>query len=184
MSLIDFDPKVTSPAVAAANALGALPASTPVVGTGATGLPVATATTGTGSVVLAGGATLTTATVNELTTTKITALSGAPVPTRVACPAFAEGAASIALASTKSTECVIEAARTLGAPSTLTLATTSMVAGELYMVTCYALSLGQVLTVASAGITLATFAASLTVPKQHSFFFDGVVLFYDTSAWV
>ena len=98
---------------------------------------------------------------------------------QVACPAFTAGAASLAMGTGKYSECVIESARTLSAPSTLTLTTTDMEAGQMFKVTCKALTLGQVLTITSASVNLATFAASLTRARAHYFFFDGATLFYD-----
>lgn len=118
------------------------------------------------------------------TTARITAMCAAPIPEQVACPAFTAGAASLAMGTSKVAECVVESSRTLSQASVLTIPVTDMVAGQLYAVTCYALTLGYALTVVSAGVTLATFEASLTKPKMHVFFFDGVALVYDHAEFV
>lgn len=113
------------------------------------------------------------------TTARIASMCAAPIPEQVACPAFTVGAASLAMGTLKVTECVVESTRTLAQASALTIPVTDMVAGQLYAVSCYALTLGYALTVVSATVTLATFEASLTKPKMHVFFFDGVALVYD-----
>jgi hypothetical protein len=112
------------------------------------------------------------------------ATTGLSRPERVACPAFTAGAASLAMGTSKVTECVVESTRTLTQASALTIPVTDMVAGQLYAVSCYALALGYALTVVSATVTLATFEAALTKPKMHVFFFDGVALFYDHTEFV
>ena len=111
-------------------------------------------------------------------------MCAAPIPEQVACPTFTAGAASLAMGTNKVTECVVESTRTLAQAWALTIPVTDMVAGQLYAVTCYALTLGYALTVASAAVTLATFEASLTKPKMHVFFFDGVALIYDHTEFV
>jgi hypothetical protein len=90
------------------------------------------------------------------------------------------------MGTSKASECVVAAARTLAADSTLTLSTTDAVQG-FYLVTCKALALGYVLTIANGGAgggNLTTFAASLTVPKSAVLFFDGTNFSYQGIVWV
>lgn len=117
----------------------------------------------------------------SVTDAQLSTIYAATRPQQVACPVFVDGAASIALGTGKHSECVVEATRTLAQASALDLPITNMVAGHMFAVTCKALTLGYVLSITSAGVTLKTFESSLTRAKTHYFFFDGLALYYDQS---
>jgi hypothetical protein len=90
-------------------------------------------------------------------------------------PAFVAGAASIAPGTDNASRYVIEAARTLDQASALTLATTDSPAVGNKLIACYALALGETLSIVNGGPlagTLATIAASRTNPI-------GVVLWWN-----
>jgi hypothetical protein len=119
-------------------------------------------------------------------TSQVTALATSTQLAQVACPAFSAGAATLAMGTAKASECVVASSRTIAADSTLTLATTNAVQG-FYLVTCKALALGHILTIANGGAgggNLATFAASLTVPQSAVLYFDGTNFSYQGLVWV
>lgn len=99
-----------------------------------------------------------------------------------AVPAFVANAASIAPGTDKSSEYTIEAARTLLAAATLTVATTNTpVQGNKY-INCHALALGYAISIVNGGAaagTIATFTASLTKGRGVALWFDGTNYFFN-----
>jgi hypothetical protein len=168
MALFDADPKLNSDAAAtAANSLGAA---------GVTGV------TGTGTKAVTDvGATLTGATVNELTPTLIANVAAATEIAQTACPAFTAGAATVEPGTAKAGEVVAPSTLALAQNSTLTFSPTNMVQGPVYF-TIHALALGFTLTLANGGPAHGNLGtaipASMTVPRIYCLYFDGTNLSY------
>lgn len=115
-----------------------------------------------------------------------TKLTNETVLNSEACPAFSAGAATWTPGTNKAAECAIEATRTIGQLSTLTVSATNAIQG-FYLVTCRALALGYILTIANGGPgggNLATVPASMTVPRAIVLYFDGTNFSFDGYCWV
>jgi hypothetical protein len=102
-------------------------------------------------------------------------------------PAFSAGAASIAPGTDKASRYLIASTVTLDVPCTLTIATTNTPLQGNYIVICRALALGQVLSVSNggtAGGTLGTFPASMTVPRGLMVWYDGTNFIFNGYCWI
>jgi len=91
-------------------------------------------------------------------------------------PAFVANAATIAPGTDKASRYPIEAARTLAAGAALTLSTADTPVIGNKLIACYALALGQTLSIVNGGPlanTLGTFEASLTKPRGLVVYWDG-----------
>jgi hypothetical protein len=90
-----------------------------------------------------------------------------------AVPAFVAGAATIAPGTAKASRYYIAADRTLASGSVLTIVSTDMPTPFNFVIACYALALGNTLTVSYGSDILGIFEASMTAPKDLVLLFDG-----------